>query len=135
MVKKTNEFDEAAAREAARRLVAGPTFLDAYNDCFVRGARWHSERGQTERLEEDKKNQDELIRERDALKAEVVRLRKALEFYANENNWVETRKDRLHTAKTTIIGDPRNYGAGDGTLLVIGGKAAEEALKGEGEDK
>lgn len=61
-------------------------------------------------------------------------IREALRFYANENNWMITRKDELHTAKRMIVGDVDSFGHIEesglaSTLIIIGGKLARESLK------
>lgn len=81
----------------------------------------------------EKSAYDSLKSQLDEANEMIAELEKALEFYADEGNWMITRKDNLHTAKMTIIADARSYGhienPGEAsTLLVMGGKTAEEAL-------
>lgn len=68
------------------------------------------------------------------LRATIKQLVSALEFYADQNNWMVTRKDDLHEARMTIISDARSYGwqrtrGLASELLLIGGRKADEALK------
>ena len=68
--------------------------------------------------------------------ARIERLQTALRFYADENNWMVTRKDELHEARRTIIGDVDSYGyqhdeRSPNILQIIAGKTAREALEVE----
>ncbi len=68
--------------------------------------------------------------------ARIEKLEAALRFYADHNNWMVTRKDDLHEAKRTIVGDVDSYGYqrdeySPNILQIIGGKTAREALKEE----
>jgi hypothetical protein len=69
-----------------------------------------------------------------ALEKERTReLVEALKFYAEENNWMITREDNLHTAKRTIIADIDSYGVAEqpglaSKLLIVGGALARKTL-------
>lgn len=73
------------------------------------------------------------------LKAQLKEANEALSWYADEKNWMTTRKDELHEARMTIAQDPDSFGVCSepglaSTLLLIGGKRAREYVrKWEGE--
>jgi len=86
--------------------------------------------------EYEAKNTDELKAELSREKKKVEKLRDALRFYADANNWMVTTKDELHEARRTIIGDVESYGYQRdewslNILQIIAGKTAREALEGD----
>lgn len=68
------------------------------------------------------------------LEAQLKEANEALSWYADEKNWMTTRKDELHEARMTIVQDPDSFGVYSepglaSTLLLIGGKRARAYLK------
>lgn len=68
------------------------------------------------------------------LELQLKEANEALSWYADEKNWMTTRKDELHEARMTIAQDPDSFGVCSepglaSTLLLIGGKRARAYLK------
>lgn len=68
------------------------------------------------------------------LESQLKEANEALSWYADEKNWMTTRKDELHEARMTIAQDPDSFGVCSepglaSTLLLIGGKRARAYLK------
>ena len=68
------------------------------------------------------------------LETQLKEANEALSWYADEKNWMTTRKDEFYEARMTIAQDPDSYGVISepglaSTLLLIGGKRARAYLK------
>ena len=68
------------------------------------------------------------------LETQLKEANEVLSWYADEKNWMTTRKDELHEARMTIAQDPDSFGVWSetglaSTLLLIGGKRARAYLK------
>lgn len=75
-----------------------------------------------------------LIDRIEKLELQLKEANEALSWYADEKNWMTTRKDELHEARMTIAQDPDSFGVCSepglaSTLLLIGGKRARAYLE------
>ena len=69
--------------------------------------------------------------ELEKLKEENARLRDALEFYANESNWIPSSSNYTNISDQITVSDVR--GTNEEKTNFCGGSRAREALKGESE--